>query len=257
LFDGGAGATVAGSDIFGTDSSVGATIALLEARLPAVRERRRLLEEELAAAIVQEDAVVSVLDGLKALSGSQLPVPGPGNGPSPAQDGAEQKTEVDGTAPPAAVAVGEAPATAAAGAVPSPVPGPAEPARKAVGRKTAPSRRAAKTAAPKAPAKKAAVAGTKAAAPTGRGTVAVGAAVRTAADAVQSATRRRRRLTDAESVLAVLGQAAGPLRARQVADLLGLDDASATVDAIRTMLERLTKAGRARRSGRGLYTAAA
>jgi hypothetical protein len=29
------------------------------------------------------------------------------------------------------------------------------------------------------------------------------------------------------------------------------------VDAIRTMLERLTKAGRARRSGRGLYTAAA
>ncbi|MFE5586946.1 hypothetical protein [Kitasatospora sp. NPDC056531] len=36
---------------FGSDSSVGSTRALVEARLPAVREQRRQLEEQLAALI--------------------------------------------------------------------------------------------------------------------------------------------------------------------------------------------------------------
>ncbi|MGW3041722.1 hypothetical protein ACWC9T_17180 [Kitasatospora sp. NPDC001159] len=67
----------------------------------------------------------------------------------------------------------------------------------------------------------------------------------------------RRRLTDAESVLAVLGQGKGPLRAREVTVLLGLDDQNGAVDAVRTMLERLAKTGRAQRTGRGVYDALA
>ncbi|MET8629653.1 hypothetical protein ABZW30_39010 [Kitasatospora sp. NPDC004669] len=68
---------------------------------------------------------------------------------------------------------------------------------------------------------------------------------------------RRRRLTDAQSVLAVLGQGKGPLRAREVTVLLGLDDQNGALDAVRTMLERLAKTGRAQRTGRGLYDAVA
>ncbi|OKI29265.1 hypothetical protein A6A07_24190 [Streptomyces sp. CB03911] len=72
-----------------------------------------------------------------------------------------------------------------------------------------------------------------------------------------ASTPGRRRLTDAEGVLAVLAQAQNPLRAREVAGLLGLDGADTTVNAIRTRLERLAKSGHALRSGRGLYTVAA
>ncbi len=50
------GVIVANPSTFGTDSSVGSTVALLEAKLPAVRERRRELEEQLAAVIAQESA---------------------------------------------------------------------------------------------------------------------------------------------------------------------------------------------------------
>lgn len=57
---------------FGTDSGVGSTRALIEARLPAVREERTRLEEELAGVIAQENAMVAVLEGLAALSDAPL-----------------------------------------------------------------------------------------------------------------------------------------------------------------------------------------
>ena len=60
----------------------------------------------------------------------------------------------------------------------------------------------------------------------------------------------------ADSVLGVLRQAEQPLRARDVADRLGLADTNGAGDAVRTMLERLAKASRAQRTGRGLYAAA-
>jgi hypothetical protein len=62
-----------------------------------------------------------------------------------------------------------------------------------------------------------------------------------------------RRRTDATSVLAALAAATAPLRARDVTLALGLADATGNVNAVRTMLERLVKADRAQRPGRGLY----
>ncbi|MFC5647503.1 type IV toxin-antitoxin system AbiEi family antitoxin domain-containing protein [Kitasatospora cinereorecta] len=66
----------------------------------------------------------------------------------------------------------------------------------------------------------------------------------------------RRRLTDAASVLAALAQGDGPLRAGEVTALLGLDHEKGAADAVRAMLERLHKDGRAERTGRGLYAVA-
>ncbi len=57
-------------------------------------------------------------------------------------------------------------------------------------------------------------------------------------------------------MLAVLAKMAGPLRAREVTEELGLEGVAANVNAIRTQLERLASRGRAQRTGRGLYTVA-
>ncbi|MEU8924347.1 hypothetical protein AB0D10_25970 [Kitasatospora sp. NPDC048545] len=67
------------------------------------------------------------------------------------------------------------------------------------------------------------------------------------------ASRRRSTGVTAEKVLAVLAGAERPLRAREVATELRIDGGQGAVNALRTMLERLTKAGRAQRPGRGLY----
>ncbi|MFJ9953236.1 hypothetical protein [Kitasatospora sp. NPDC091207] len=77
------------------------------------------------------------------------------------------------------------------------------------------------------------------------------------AEAPAPQTGRRRKVADAESVLEVLAQAAGPLRAREVTERIGLDALAGNVNAIRTRLERLAKDDRAQRTGRGLYTVAA
>ncbi|MFF1869776.1 hypothetical protein [Kitasatospora herbaricolor] len=370
---------MAGEATFGTDSGVGSTIALLEAQLPAARERRGRLEEELAAAVARESAITSVLEGLRALSGTHLdgqadpqdaveapapdPIPGPSlteaaepvtsasDGQAAAADGStEGRTDV-------APASSEPAATTAATTAATPV---AKPVRKTAGRGTTTRAAATKRTAAKKPdagrktiAGKAAVVTSTApdpeqgitpaavavakragrrsapkAAPdaepkeTGPRTAKkAGASVRKAAPkkaAPEKAARKkaatakavpakvvpakvvsaeavpaeavpapgkapatvdvpapavpapvttapvsaasttgRRRLTDAEGVLAVLAQAQNPLRAREVAGLLGLDGADTTVNAIRTRLERLAKSGHALRSGRGLYTVAA
>ncbi|WP_329611749.1 hypothetical protein [Kitasatospora herbaricolor] len=366
---------MAGEATFGTDSGVGSTIALLEAQLPAARERRGRLEEELAAAVARENAITSVLEGLRALSGRHLdgqadpqeaveapatdPIPTPS--PSPAEaaepvtsasDGQATATEgrAEGRAD-AAPASSEPAATPVAKPVAKPA---AKRARKTAGRGTTTRAAAAatkRTAATKADAGRRTTAGktavvtgttpepeqgispaavavakkaTRKSAPkaapeadpkdTGPGTVKKATSVKAAAPrkaaprkestakavpakavsakavpatgkaaatldapaaaapapvsapvsapvntapAKAASTPGRRRLTDAEGVLAVLAQAQNPLRAREVAGLLGLDGADTTVNAIRTRLERLAKSGHARRPGRGLYTVAA
>ncbi|MFC8448741.1 hypothetical protein [Kitasatospora sp. NPDC057223] len=88
-----------GSSTFGSDSGVESTIALLGARLPAVREQRRRLEEELAAVIAQESSMTSVLDGLRALSGTPL------DGQDEPRDTAQPAVEAEE----AAAGAGEAP----------------------------------------------------------------------------------------------------------------------------------------------------
>ncbi|SDS66079.1 hypothetical protein SAMN05216371_0363 [Streptomyces sp. TLI_053] len=330
------------TEAFGADSGVGSTIALLEARLPGVRERRRQLEGELAAVVAQENAMVSVLQGLETLADT-LPAGGsatvePAEVVEPAATEAEQATAKDEPAttqdePDAAPAPAEP-----AGSADVPVAGEAEPptiptqtarrrtgttparkptakrapARKAAakttgGRTTRPrntatasapatvapeqdiaaepvltEKTAARGAAKKAAAKKAAAtktavtkaavtkaAATKSAATKSevRKTTAKKEVTKPAADAAPAPDAEpqtvsapadesgRRRRTDAGSVLAVLTGTSDSLRARQVADLLGLDGTDTDVNAVRTMLERLTKSGTVQRTGRGLYTA--
>lgn len=228
---------------FGTDSSVGSTRALLEARLPAVRERRRQLEDALAATVAQENAITAVLEGLDALVG--VPIGGPDRAAgTDAQDADEPPAAVQDTAG----ATPPAPAPAAGGEVAPGVDAPARPARRTSTRKAPPA---------KAPAKKTAARKTSGAP---KKTTAKQAAPKAApaADPQPAAAEggKRRRLTDAQRVLDVLADSDGPLRAGEVSSRLGLDGQNGAVDAVRTTLERLTKAARVQRTGRGLYAPA-
>lgn len=72
------------------------------------------------------------------------------------------------------------------------------------------------------------------------------------AAARRSGTRRRTGVSS-EQVHQVLLDSNRPLRAREVIAQLGLEESVDKVNSIRTMLERLAKAGRAHRPGRGLY----
>ncbi|WP_238864097.1 hypothetical protein [Kitasatospora sp. A2-31] len=272
---------------------MGSTIALLEATLPGVRERRRQLEDELAAVVAQENAMVSVLQGLEALAGTSLA----GRSAMAATAGRASAEAVETAAGPdeadAALAPAEPGGIADVSATekPEPQPTPAKTARRRSDASPAQQTAAKKTPARKTPSKKKATASAPltgapkqdaatAPAPTkktaARGatkktavkkTAAKKAAVKTTVTAEPTPSTQeqtastpavasgRRRRTDAKSVLAVLADAHDSLRARQVADLLGLDGSDSDVNAVRTTLERLAKNGTAQRTGRGLYAA--
>ena len=273
---------------FGTDSGVGSTIALLEAQLPAVRERRSRVEAELAAVAAQEEAVTKALEGLRLLSGTPLAGQGGPDAGEVAQvqaqaqavqeAGAAAESVEEQAAPspqePVAAAAGARKRTAAKKA-PAKKTGsakktasargtraPAAGTKKTAGKKTAEAEPKAATkrvpaagktapeAEPKAVAKRVPAAGKTAAAQPGPAGGESGVEV-----SVPQAGRRRK-VADANKVLEVLSRAGGPLRAREVTGQLGLDAAEGNINAIRTTLERLAKDGRAQRTGRGLYTAA-
>ena len=273
---------------FGTDSGVGSTIALLEAQLPAVRERRSRVEAELAAVAAQEEAVTKALEGLRLLTGTPLAGQGGPDAGEVAQvqaqaqavqeAGAAAESVEEQAAPspqePVAAAAGARKRTAAKKA-PAKKTGsakktasargtraPAAGTKKTAGKKTAEAEPKAATkrvpaagktapeAEPKAVAKRVPAAGKTAAAQPGPAGGESGVEV-----SVPQAGRRRK-VADANKVLEVLSRAGGPLRAREVTGQLGLDAAEGNINAIRTTLERLAKDGRAQRTGRGLYTAA-
>lgn len=142
----------------------------------------------------------------------------------------------------AAAALAPTPKTAVRGTAKKATAKEATTEKKATAEKTAPR----KTAAKKTAAKKAVVKSADAAVPV--------PSVQLQSDSVPTAAVRKRR-TDAKSVLAVLTGTSESLRARQVAEALGLDGADSDVNAVRTMLERLAKNGAAQRTGRGLYAA--
>ena len=148
---------MASKETFGTDSGVGSTIALLEAQLPAARERRSRLEEELAAAVAQESAISSVLEGLRALSGTPLDgraEPPRDTAAAAAPVGAAAAGEtggaVAGETGPEVASVSDGQDTAVANSVEA-SPAPTDtPTRKAAGRKTSTRAAARKTTAGKA-----------------------------------------------------------------------------------------------------------
>ncbi|MFB8206030.1 hypothetical protein [Kitasatospora purpeofusca] len=268
---------------FGTDTSVGSTILVLEEQLPAVEERLRRAQAELDAATTERDAVHRALEALRLLSGG--PARTDGGRKTPAADAPPVPPEAAGDTERAASAP-VAPVPAVPAAVPAAVAAgtkKAAPARKAPARKAAQPEKTARTRATargtktgggaRTAAKQAPAARTGRTAPRPRPvdatppTTAPAAAPATppttapaAAPATPPATAStagRRTVTDADSILAVLSGSAEPMRAREVSEKLGLEPLQANVNAVRTRLERLAKDGRAQRPGRGLYTATA
>ncbi len=248
---------------FGTDTSVGSTILVLEEQLPAVEERLRRAQAELDAATTEREAVHQALEALRRLSGGPARTDGDRKAPAadapPVPPEAAQDTEQAASAPAAPVPAEPAaePATVAAGTKK------AAPARKAPARKAPEPKKAARTRATARGAKTGGGARTavkqEPAARTGRTAPRprpVDATPPTTASAAAS-TAGRRTVTDADSILAVLSGTAEPMRAREVSEKLGLEPLQANVNAVRTRLERLAKDGRAQRPGRGLYTATA
>ncbi|WP_149030538.1 hypothetical protein [Kitasatospora sp. MBT66] len=249
---------------FGTDTSVGSTILVLEEQLPAVEERLRRAQAELDAATTERDAVHQALEALRLLSGG--PARTDGDRKTPAADAppvppeVARDTEQAASAPAAPVPAEPAtePATVAAGTKK------AAPARKAPARKAPEPKKAARTRATargaktgggaRTAAKQEPAARTGRTAPRPRPVDATPPTTASAAASAAASTAGRRTVTDADSILAVLSGTAEPMRAREVSEKLGLEPLQANVNAVRTRLERLAKDGRAQRPGRGLYT---
>ncbi|MFH9355668.1 type IV toxin-antitoxin system AbiEi family antitoxin domain-containing protein [Kitasatospora sp. NPDC017646] len=243
------------------------TIAQLEAELPGIEVRRRRLEDELTAAVARENAVRGAIESLRALAGpraSQDMTPVGGvraeadaivgvrpqqlaaeigaaleRGGEPAEGGTTSGTDTATKTAKKAAGKKVAPAKKATAEK-------AKPAKKTTAKKTAPKKTADATR-PRTPAK-------KTAATRNTGPVHTGAEPPTAkSEKAAPAPGRRTTGATSEDVLGVLADAKGPLRAREVTARLGIEKSADTVNAVRTALERLTKAGRAKRPGRGLY----
>ncbi|WP_280694801.1 hypothetical protein [Kitasatospora sp. GAS204B] len=202
------------------------TIALLTAELPRLEERQRVLEQDLAVVTARLGAVRSALTSLQALSdAAMLPEAGAGGG-RPAADEAAGEVPAPGTVPP--------------------------------------RRRGSKSASGKQPSASRDSASPKAAAggrPTGRSSgsrsVARGTNAKKSPAAPKpvpvGAVRRTSRLS--QDILDHLAQAPAPLRAGEVNTALGREESRGSINAVRTSLERLAKAAKVERSGRGLYQA--
>ncbi|MGW2542491.1 hypothetical protein ACWC5I_16840 [Kitasatospora sp. NPDC001574] len=247
---------------FGTDNGVGSTIALLEEQLPAVLERRRRAEEDVATAAREEEAITKALEGLRLLAGTPLGgqrepladelTPDPAEAAADDHDSAATtdtpQAEPSPVTPAPPIPAARTPRKAAArkSAVPKAAASPVQEAKTSVPRAKKIAKKVAKDTGPAAAkqASTASPAAPKKTAPAGR----------TPAEPAEPAAGGRRQEVEADAVLTVLAQATEPLRAREVTERLGLDTLQGNINTIRTKLERLAKAGRAQRPGRGLYT---
>ncbi|WP_446460190.1 prephenate dehydrogenase [Streptomyces sp. BRA346] len=258
------------------DNSVGSTIEALKAELPQLEKQQEALKGDLDAVTQRLEVVSTALSSLQALSGGSLPQSGNGD-IAEAKAAGNTATEAATEAEPK-LAAEAAPATRT----------PAATRKAAIGRqrskaKSTTSGRATKTAtkaagkktAAKKPAKKAAAkdtaktaktatkaiskATTKAAKPTEKSaqTSEKATAKGTEKTAKAAGTSSERSTGLAESVLGALKKAGRPMRASEVNDALGRDETRTNVNSVRNTLERLRTTDRAKRSGRGLYEAAA
>ncbi|MFF2618751.1 prephenate dehydrogenase [Kitasatospora sp. NPDC058046] len=227
-----------------TNSGVATAITLVEVQLAELEKQKAALEGELERVTGYVTSLSVALDGLRAVDAALQPVVVATVGPSaPVLMPAEE----------AQAAEEPEPVEAAAG----PLPAADKPAQKKATRRRVSAPAAATT--ETAPAKQAArkprttTAATEAAAPakskpkarTGKKT-----AAKKSASAAPTTAKRARGIAD--DVLSTLAAAGRPLRASEVSAALGADN---TDDNVRTTLERLVKAGRAQRAGRGLFEA--
>ncbi|MFI0773805.1 prephenate dehydrogenase [Streptomyces sp. NPDC021212] len=259
------------------DNSVGSTIEALKAELPELEKQQEALKGDLDAVTQRLEVVSTALTSLQALSGATT-LPQAANG-----DIAEAKPAA--TATDAATGTEAMPAADAAAATRTP----AATRKAAIGRQRSKAKstaggRAAKTAtkaaakktAAKKPAKKAAAKDT--AKPTTKATTkAAKATEKSAQTSEKAATKATAKATAkpaeksakaagtsserstglSESVLGALKKAGRPMRASEVNEALGRDETRTNVNSVRNTLERLRTTDRAKRSGRGLYEAAA
>ncbi|MFJ2218288.1 hypothetical protein ACIQVO_38845 [Streptomyces sp. NPDC101062] len=228
-------------------SSVDATTAALRSELPLLEARERSLADELAAVTERLSAVRTALEALGKLSPAPQPVePGLPTAQLPLQ---REETEVNASSADAVTAPAGEPAepdtdgtsSPAAGDVPE-TPAPHAPIRaKRTTRKTsAPEPKAADKPATKSrPSKNTKPEKTTKATPGKRAT-------KTPAEAGN--------LTD--QVLQALTSSKDDLRAREVTLLIGREDTPGAINTVRSTLDRLVGTSRARRAGRGLYSAA-
>jgi outer membrane biosynthesis protein TonB len=228
--------------------SITEATALLQAELPQLEEYQQTLEKELASVTERLESVRGALAALQALSATPIPAP-------------REAESVVATVLDSPPAVAQEPVSEPLPAEePVAAPAPEEPAEQKEEQKAKPAARTAK-AAGKRPAKTAAAkqpqakkagkqAQAKKAAPAQDKKKAPAKSQDTAAPALVDASG----LTD--QVVAVLTRNADtPLRARDVAQALGRDDSTGSINTVRSTLDRLVATSRAHRAGRGLYQA--
>ncbi|MFJ9847106.1 hypothetical protein ACIRYZ_43130 [Kitasatospora sp. NPDC101155] len=218
---------------FNLHAGVASSIAQVETHLAELQQRKASLEAELTQVGSYIDAMNAALHALRS-----VPTESP---QAPADD-----TTVSAAAP-------EEPVKA------SGEPGPA--AEETASKKAAARRRpAARAAAGGGPSKRAArsprkaVAAAVEAAPATSEPTAKTSKKTTATKKAAAAPAQRSRGV-ADEVLAALASAGTPLKAGEITAAIGRDDTSNNVANVRATLERLVKAGRAQRSGRGLFVA--
>jgi len=261
------------------DNSVGSTIEALKAELPQLEKQQEALKGDLDAVTQRLEVVSTALSSLQALSGApSLPQSANGDIAEAKPAAAKTATATDAAAEAEPKAAAEAaPATRTPAAHKAAIGRQRSKAKSTAGGRTAKTATKAtgkKTAAAKKPAKKAvakdtttkdtttkatAKATTKAAKATEKSaqTSEKPAAKATEKTAKAAGTSSERSTGLAESVLGALKKAARPMRASEVNEALGRDETRTNVNSVRNTLERLRTTDRAKRSGRGLYEAAA
>lgn len=241
--------------------SITEATALLQAELPQLEEYQQTLEKELASVTERLESVRGALAALQALSATPIPAPREAESvvatvvdspPAVAEETASETVSEplpaeEPVATPAPEEPAEQKAEEKAQEKAEQKAQPAARTRKAAGKrpaKTAPAAKQpqARKAGKQAQAKKTAPAPAKKKAPA--------KSKETAAAAVADASG----LTD--QVVAVLTRNADtPLRARDVAQALGRDESTGSINTVRSTLDRLVATSRAHRAGRGLYQA--
>ncbi|UYQ60239.1 hypothetical protein [Streptomyces peucetius] len=236
--------------------SITEATALLQAELPQLEKYQQTLEQELASVTGRLESVRSALAALQALSATPIPAPRE----------AERAGAIAADAP--AVVAEEVPEAQPA-KVPTAAPAPQDrPARKAkpaartaaAGKRPARTASAGKEAEPKKETRAEKETRTKKVGKQSRSAKTVPAQDRARKTPAKSQDTAGPAVSDAagltDQVVAVLTRNADtPLRARDVAQALGRDGSTGSVNTVRSTLDRLVATSRAHRAGRGLYQA--
>ncbi|ATW52099.1 prefoldin domain-containing protein [Streptomyces peucetius] len=228
--------------------SIATTTAMLEAELPQLEDQQQALHQQLEQVTKRLESVRGALTALSALAGTTLPQPRTEaaalaeTGPAPLEPDADTAPEPAPAAEPqqsddAAVPVEKKAAT---------------PRRSTTRKASATPRGKTGTRTADEPARK-----TRASKKTSGAKGAKAAKTATVPQAPAAGTAQDTGgLTD--EVIAVLASRADtPLRARDVAQALGRDGTTGSINTVRSTLDRLVATSRAHRAGRGLYQAPA